>query len=45
MEIINTILKIVPFLVPLLLLGAWYQNVQNKKLGIEEEPSKLKKMV
>ena len=43
MEIVNTILKILPFLVPLLLLGAWYQNVQNKKLGIEEEPSKLKK--
>jgi len=42
-EIVNTILKILPFLVPLLLLGAWYQNVQNKKLGIEEEPSKLKK--
>ena len=42
MEIINTILKILPFLVPLLLLGAWYQNVKNKKLDIEEEPSKLK---
>lgn len=42
MEVINTILKILPFLVPLLLLGAWYQNKQNKKLGIEEEPSKLK---
>jgi hypothetical protein len=43
MEVINTILKILPFLVPLLLLGVWYQNVRNKKLGIKEEPSRFMK--